>query len=621
MSKDFLCVNRSALAFSRTLDEKKHVSSHAQKTYRRKLRAQQVEAHQSRLSALASWRSTLSGPRRSKDTISLDTSDYNKEESNVRRDEERPELITAVSPCTSINEYALSALPLDRGSFDILQYFLSVSVSSIKSFSTELIISPVYSSLLYLEGAKALSVPLPGSHESRQNMSDKDYRATVEIHSQHTSEGKCVATSPSSKLDGHTDMEFSVLGQIIQGALNSPTHMYALLTMTAGGMRNFTGVTINSKHVPEYLMNKALLHLRKEVARIANGEHLNDKQLLLDIWYVLGLLLPSILSNMLSYLFAHEWSAENYTIALTHLRVVHSLLHTLDQNVPFELNIFQDAVFDDVMICLETGTRPIRELDWSPSNLSVADQAEIKVKLEDLRQSRAFNEPHVSSLVARFMHTFIPPNHEAASTILLKPQVGIGLITAAKATGNLHMLTLHRNILSVIEVMQTLILTAQALKFADWATKKVYALLHTLLSMHLVGEWECVRLVLVIMLSVVSSNRAWRSAPMNASRLRAALTRKPDHLIYLAAALQNNIADEVSVTFTDPRMLLWVLVVGCVNAEAFDQGWFEARALQTARGLSLSTSTELREVLNEYISLPRKQQTIVQRFATLLDAG
>jgi hypothetical protein len=57
-----------------------------------------------------------------------------------------------------------------------------------------------------------------------------------------------------------------------------------------------------------------------------------------------------------SYLFAHEWWAGNYTIALTHLSIVHSLLHTLEQTLPLDRYIFEGAIFDDVMICLESGT-------------------------------------------------------------------------------------------------------------------------------------------------------------------------------------------------------------------------------------------------------------------------
>jgi hypothetical protein len=53
--------------------------------------------------------------------------------------------------------------------------------------------------------------------------------------------------------------------------------------MTAGGMRNTAGVEIDPKHTPEYLMSKVLPFLRKEIARIANGETLVDKQILLDI--------------------------------------------------------------------------------------------------------------------------------------------------------------------------------------------------------------------------------------------------------------------------------------------------------------------------------------------------
>jgi hypothetical protein len=73
------------------------------------------------------------------------------------------------------------------------------------------------------------------------------------------------------------------MGQIIQGAWNSPVHMYALLTMTATGMGNKAGIPIEAKYTPEYLMSKVLPYLRKEVARIANGQQLIDKQVLLDI--------------------------------------------------------------------------------------------------------------------------------------------------------------------------------------------------------------------------------------------------------------------------------------------------------------------------------------------------
>ena len=97
------------------------------------------------------------------------------------------------------------------------------------------------------------------------------------------SDERSFAIRPSGKLAGHKELYFSALGQIIQGALNSPIHMYALLTMTACGMRNTAGVKIDPKQTPEYLMSKALPYLRKEIARIANGETLVDKQVLLDI--------------------------------------------------------------------------------------------------------------------------------------------------------------------------------------------------------------------------------------------------------------------------------------------------------------------------------------------------
>jgi hypothetical protein len=111
----------------------------------------------------------------------------------------------------------------------------------------------------------------------------EEYRTTADPNGLQLSSERSFAIRPSGKLAGHKELYFSALGQIIQGALNSPIHMYSLLTMTACGMRNTAGVEIGRKQTPEYLMNKALPYLRKEVARIVDGETLVDKQVLLSI--------------------------------------------------------------------------------------------------------------------------------------------------------------------------------------------------------------------------------------------------------------------------------------------------------------------------------------------------
>lgn len=513
-----------------------------------------------------------------KDSITRSASKSEQGDVDARRDEEQWQLLPAVSPDSSINEYALSVLPLDRGAFEILQYFLNVDTWTLREVWRE------------------------------------EYRATTDTNDQQLSSERSFAIRPSGKLAGHKKLYFSALGQIIQGALNSPIHMYALLTMTASGMRNTAGVAIDPTHTPEYLMSKVLPNLRKEVAQIANGECLIDKQILLDIFY----------------LFAHEWWAENYTIALTHLRILHSLLHNLDQNVPLDRYIFEGAIFDDVMVCLESGTRPLRALDWSPHDLSTAEKTEIRSKLEELRQSGTFNEPGTWSSDARFsqrrtLAIFLVPlktDQRIAPMIVLTPNMGAGLIKAAKMFGNADMVTLLRDILFLIEVMHyTWISAAPATKYAQWATTKVHAILHVLLSMRLVGEWECVRLTMVMMLSVLSSNRAWRSGVMNASRLRAALSGSLNHLTAATAPLGDcENTDEILVTFANQRMLLWVLVVGAANAASLDRKWFVTQATKIATQLGLRNSDQLSEIQVEYLCLLRSQQTVVQELAAALEA-
>ena len=127
MSKDFLFVNRSAKPFSRSPHESQQIASHAQKSYQRKLRAQQIHARQSRTSARASLRAASSGSVDFSESSNPSASTSEEGDVDGRQDEEQLQLSPPASPHSSINEYALSVLPLDRGAFEILQYFLNVS--------------------------------------------------------------------------------------------------------------------------------------------------------------------------------------------------------------------------------------------------------------------------------------------------------------------------------------------------------------------------------------------------------------------------------------------------------------------------------------------------------------
>ena len=333
-------------------------------------------------------------------------------------------------------------------------------------------------------------------------------------------------------------------------------------------------------------------------------------------------------TDIVSYLFAHEWWVQNYAAALTHLRIIHSLLHTLDKTLPLDRYISEGAIFDDVMICLESGTRPLRaELDWEPLDLSASEQAEIRSELKK-RQSSLSKVLGISSTAPYLdgrkpLSIFLVPletDKRTTPMIVLSPHMGVGLRKAAKTIGDPSMELLVRDILWLVEVMQyTWISIAPPPKFTQWATAKVHAILHRLLSMHLTGEWECVRLSIVMMLSVLLSNRASRSGAMNARRLRAALTDQPDHLTVMEFSSEVTASSEVLMSFTDQRMLFWVLNVGAANAASSpDRRWFIKQATKIAKGLALRTVEQLSEVIVHYLCLLKSQQTVIEEIGESL---
>lgn len=440
----------------------------------------------------------------------------------------------------------------------------------------------------------------------------EDYVATTNTESQ-LSATRSFAVRPSAKLDGQKNLYFAALGQIVQGCLNSSMHMYALLTMTACGMRNVAGVSVDASNSAEFFMAKALPQLRRELASISAGERLVDKQILLDIFY----------------LFAHEWWHERYEIALTHLKIVQTLSVQLDVSLPLDRYVFEGACFDDVMICLESGTRPMRALDWAPPDLTDPEQAEIKKKLEEVRASGLFRKPggedEVGFSQRRTLAIFLVPlksDQKTAPVVVLTPHMGAGLLRAAERIANPSILHLMRDILFLIEVMQYLwISSSPESRYAQWATKKVHAVLHVLLSMHLIGEWECVRLSVVMMMGALSSNRSWKSGEMNSRRLQAALLGKQNHLTVNKTWIASlEATSDTAVNFTDQKMLLWVLVLGAAKTSRnTSHEWFVEQALNAARDLGLRTGDQFQEVLVEYLYLLRSQQTVVQELAAILD--
>jgi hypothetical protein len=128
MKKDFLFVNRSKDTFRQPPRESHAIAAHAQKEYQRKLRTQQILAHQSRTAARASLRASISGSSGPSNTSTRNTSSPEDEADNANQDDQRLRRISVASPTSSLNEYCLSAVPLDKGAYEILQFFLNVSV-------------------------------------------------------------------------------------------------------------------------------------------------------------------------------------------------------------------------------------------------------------------------------------------------------------------------------------------------------------------------------------------------------------------------------------------------------------------------------------------------------------
>ena len=128
MQKDFLFVNRDKDTFGQYPRERRAIAVHAQKKYQRKLRTQQILARQSRTAARASLRAKVSGSSGPSNTSTPSTFSPKDQAGNANRDDQRLRRISVASPTSSLNEYGLSAVPLDKGAYETLQFFLNVSL-------------------------------------------------------------------------------------------------------------------------------------------------------------------------------------------------------------------------------------------------------------------------------------------------------------------------------------------------------------------------------------------------------------------------------------------------------------------------------------------------------------
>ena len=139
---------------------------------------------------------------------------------------------------------------------------------------------------------------------------------------------------------------------------------------------------------------------------------------------------------------------------------------------------------------------------------------------------------------------------------------------------------------------------------AEWMCTKGQAFLHRLLSIPALSpedstvtparrHEECCRYVLIILLSYVTTQMAWRSGKMNVTRLQTALLQ--DYHDWGSPALN--------------KLLLWILMCGSFVAEddTVEHEWFLDRAVHVAGSLGLCSLDKLNELLEQFF-FPTKLQ-------------
>lgn len=146
---------------------------------------------------------------------------------------------------------------------------------------------------------------------------------------------------------------------------------------------------------------------------------------------------------------------------------------------------------------------------------------------------------------------------------------------------------------------------------AEWTSRKAKAMLHRLLSIPAISptdHWlppsrrqeECCRFVLIVLLSYISTQMAWRSGKMNAVRLQK--------------ALWNIDRDWGSESLN--HMLLWVHLCGAFAAEGTcSEEWFLSRALHVARLGQIKNHHALNEVMCQFFYSRQLQDGSTQKLA------
>jgi hypothetical protein len=349
---------------------------------------------------------------------------------------------------------------------------------------------------------------------------------------------------------------------VVHGALFNKMHMYALLTATAGRMKYVSRVELPKNNGAEVFMQKAIVCLRIYLQSCTDT--LVDKQVIMDVFF----------------LCVCEWYLQNYGAALIHLDAVGHMMKSLDLTSTFDQYIQETACHNDVFLSIETSTPPLFPLTWDVPPLTAARWVQIHAELSAFPEYHRMGGGFIGILS---QHIFSP----AMETILTELMIWTDA------------------------AQYTWICKTATKVDAEWMSRKGKAMLHRLLSILAISpkdvtvpasrrKEECCRFVLIILLSYISTQMAWRSGKMNMVRLQKALWS----------------VDRDWGSESLNQMLLWVLVCGAFAAEGTtDEEWFVSRALRVARVLDIGDYNALLDVMCKFFYSRKLQDGSIYKLA------
>ena len=350
--------------------------------------------------------------------------------------------------------------------------------------------------------------------------------------------------------------------EVVHGALFNKMHMYALLAATAGRMRFVSKVGLPKNNSAEVFMQKAIGCLRAYL--VLWTDTVIDKQVVMDVFF----------------LCVCEWYFQNYDAALMHLRAVGHLTRLLDLTSKFDQFIHETACYNDVFLAIETSTPPLFPLTWDVPPLTAVQWVQIHRELSDSKDYYSMGSGFANAL---FQRIFSPAMNAVVTEFMIWADMAQYTSITKTATG----------------------------ADAQWVSRKGQAMLHSLLSIPAISpedvtvtpsrrREECCRLTLIILLSYIATQMAWRSGKMNMVRLQKVLWT----------------VDRSWGSGPLDRILLWVLMCGAFAAEGTpDEEWFLSRALQVARKLDVGGYESVRGTMGQFFYASKLQDRSMRKLA------